>query len=72
METVKEWFDYFKILPNMVFGLKMKDGLQCRLENYKTSEQFEKEIIPWWGKEIVSGIYPVNTIKNNTNYCLIV
>ena len=42
MKTVKEWFDYFKVLPDMVFGLEMSGGLRCKLENYMTPERFEK------------------------------
>ena len=72
MKTVKEWFDYFKVLPDMVFGLEMSGGLRCKLENYMTPERFEKEIIPGWGEEVVNHIYPINTIKNNVNYCLMV
>ena len=72
MKTVKEWFDYFKVLPNMVFGLEMQHGLHCKLENYKSPEQFEQEVIPGWGEEIIYRIYPINTIRNNVNYCLIV
>ena len=42
MKTVKEWFDYFKVLPDMVFGLEMSGGLRCKLENYMRLGKLKK------------------------------
>lgn len=69
MKTVREWLEHLEKVTeiNTIYGLQMKNGVECKFSNYKPIKEFKQESKPWFD-------YPVCYVEyktGNAPYCLI-
>lgn len=68
MKTVSEWIDFLKA-DNYMFGLQAKNGNKCK--QYFTADEAYKEFDGWLDEKVIEA-FPMNFIKDDKIYCLLV
>lgn len=69
MKTVKEWLKHFEEMAetDTVYGLQMKNGIECKFTDYKHIKEVREESEPWLDYPVCYIEYKVGDIP----YCLI-
>lgn len=70
--TIREWMDFIGTdNKNELYGIKMEDGLPCKLKNYKPVREFFKTYSGYLD-DIVINVYPKNLKQDGKNYVLFI
>lgn len=70
--TIREWMDFMGTdNKNELYGIKMEDGLPCKLKNYKPVREFFKTYSGYLD-DIVINVYPKNLKQDGKNYVLFI
>lgn len=71
-KTIREWMDFMGTdNENELYGIKMEDGLPCKLKNYKPVREFFKTYSGYLD-DIVVNVYPKNLKQDGKNYVLFI